>query len=199
MTAPSNPAEVRGVDLSKLKLWFFRDLTDEQRLKLFRLHGYPVEEITSLSFQQLAFTNLVAPSPPIGDTGGVGEAATELLSLLDDYMVVTSLTANDRFEAAVERLRISLAAALVPDRVEAVDGWQSMETAPTNGKHCILAVPEPSGFVYSVQGAYQDGQWNAVHRDNVKPLAWTPNKLLPDHLRPKPPALQSHNEGGAGK
>ena len=66
------------------------------------------------------------------------------------------------------------------------EGWQSMETAPTNGKHCILAVQEPGGFIYSMQGAYQDGQWNAVHRDDVKPLAWMPNVLLPEHLRPLP-------------
>lgn len=32
-------------------------------------------------------------------------AATELIELLDDYMVVTSLTANDRYAAALERLR----------------------------------------------------------------------------------------------
>jgi len=37
-------------------------------------------------------------------------AATDLLSLLRDYMVVTSLTANDRFEEAVERLRVALSA-----------------------------------------------------------------------------------------
>jgi hypothetical protein len=59
--------------------------------------------------------------------------------------------------------------------------WRAMNTAPLDGTHCILAVPEPDGiFVYSVQGAYQDGQWNAVHRMNVKPLYWMPNLLLPE-------------------
>lgn len=62
--------------------------------------------------------------------------------------------------------------------------WESMDSAPKCGKHCILAVKEPSGFVYSVQGAYQNGQWNCVHRDNVTPLAWMPNVMLPDHLCP---------------
>lgn len=54
--------------LSKLKLWFFRDLTGEQRMKLFRLHGLPTTEMTALSQQQLAFNNLVAqPTPnPVG-------------------------------------------------------------------------------------------------------------------------------------
>jgi hypothetical protein len=30
-----------------VKLWFFRDLNDEQRLKLFGLFGLPVDEIGS--------------------------------------------------------------------------------------------------------------------------------------------------------
>lgn len=60
------------------------------------------------------------------------------------------------------------------------EGWQTMDTAPLDGKHCILAVKEPSGFVYSVQGAFQSGQWNAVHRDNVDPIFWKPNIRLPE-------------------
>jgi len=66
--------------------------------------------------------------------------------------------------------------------------WQPMGAAPKDGKHCILSVPEKDGFIYSVQGAFQDGQWNAVHRDNVAPLAWMPNVLLPDHFKQKPAA-----------
>lgn len=61
--------------------------------------------------------------------------------------------------------------------------WQPMDTAPKDGRHCILSVPE-GAFYYSVQGAYHDGQWNAVHRDNVEPVAWMPNVLLPAELAP---------------
>lgn len=35
-----------------LKLWFFRDLTDEQRLKLFGLFGLPVDEIGKVHGRQ---------------------------------------------------------------------------------------------------------------------------------------------------
>lgn len=35
------------------------------------------------------------------------------------------------------------------------------------------------GFIYSVQGVFRDGQWDAVHRENVQPLYWMPNKRLP--------------------
>lgn len=58
--------------------------------------------------------------------------------------------------------------------------WRTMDTAPLDGKHCILAVPEPGGFIYSVQGAFQGGRWNAVHRDDVQPLYWMPNIMLPE-------------------
>jgi hypothetical protein len=67
---------------------------------------------------------------------------------------------------------------LVPLYSRPHDAWQPMETAPRNGKHCILAVKQ-GAFIYSVQGAFQDGQWNAVHRDNVEPLCWMPNVLIP--------------------
>lgn len=76
--------------------------------------------------------------------------------------------------------------------------WRPMEDAPTNGKHCILAVPEPSGFIYQVQGAFQNGQWNAVHRDDVKPLAWMPTVRLPERLIEAHAALRPEGatEGG---
>ncbi|KKB80826.1 hypothetical protein VW35_01045 [Devosia soli] len=67
-----------------------------------------------------------------------------------------------------------------PQPKAVTDGWQTMDTAPLDGKHCILAVKEPGGFVYSVQGAFQAGQWSAVHRDNVDPIFWKPNVRLPE-------------------
>lgn len=36
----------------KLKLWFFRDLSDEQRLKLFALFGLPGDEIGKVHGRQ---------------------------------------------------------------------------------------------------------------------------------------------------
>jgi len=62
--------------------------------------------------------------------------------------------------------------------------WQDMATAPTDGRHCILAIEE-DGFIYSVQGAYDGRQWNAVHRENVKPLCWMPNVRLPSRFLPE--------------
>jgi hypothetical protein len=63
--------------------------------------------------------------------------------------------------------------------------WRTMDTAPKDGKHCILAVRE-GAFIYSVQGACHNGKWDAVHRSNVDPLAWMPNVLLPAALSDAP-------------
>ena len=62
--------------------------------------------------------------------------------------------------------------------------WQPMETAPLDGKHCILAIPSGSGFIYSIQGAYMHREWHNAADIKVEPLAWMPNILLPDEYCP---------------
>lgn len=209
MTAPSNPAEVgaheRKRAVAAIHWVFSADGTKSER----SMADEAINKINDPTFMPLA----AAPSPPIGDTGGgavdhIADAGKMVPGIIGDtggvgedgeLQILAEQSAENMrlIDWIADRIGLphdeelsrsnfdTFLAALVPARVEAVDGWQSMETAPTNGKHCILAVPEPSGFVYSVQGAYQDGQWNAVHRDNVKPLAWMPNTLLPEHLRPR--------------
>jgi hypothetical protein len=63
-------------------------------------------------------------------------------------------------------------------------GWRDMATAPLDGKHCILAVQDGE-FIFAVQGAYSYGEWNVVHRGNVKPLCWMPNVRLPKEFLPE--------------
>lgn len=81
---------------------------------------------------------------------------------------------------AASKANAAFTAASLPP-VEGEKTWQPIETAPLDGKHCILAVKE-GAFIYSVQGAFHAGQWNAVYRDNVKPLCWMPNVRLPDEF-----------------
>lgn len=87
-----------------------------------------------------------------------------------------------RIDAVLMALRAAFTPA-PPETMDTCQGWQPMGTAPLDGKHCILSVQE-GAFIVSVQGFYHGGKWIAVHRDNVQPLAWMPNVLLPDALCP---------------
>lgn len=77
----------------------------------------------------------------------------------------------------VEAVQAAIAAAPSP--------WQPMSTAPMNGRHCILAV-KSDVFVWSIQGCYDESRkvWTCAIGDDVKPLAWMPNVLLPDWATP---------------
>lgn len=70
-----------------------------------------------------------------------------------------------------------------PQSAAVRDDWQPMETAPLDGRHCILAV-KTGAFIYSIQGAFMKGKWmNAADIDG-EPLAWMPNIRLPDEFCP---------------
>ena len=73
------PAQPEGAS-SKFKLWFFRDLSDEQRLALFKLHGLPTDEINTHATQRMCLDHLFATPPapsepaqpvPAGDVGAL--------------------------------------------------------------------------------------------------------------------------------
>lgn len=129
MTAPSNPAEVgaheRKRAVAAIHWVFSADGTKSER----SMADEAINKINDPTFMPLA----AAPSPPIGDTGGVGEASRqiihELAADIRDRLSHEEGSANWRnAQRIVELSRPS--AALVPARVEAVDGWQPIETAP---------------------------------------------------------------------
>lgn len=62
--------------------------------------------------------------------------------------------------------------------------WQSMNTAPKDGKHCILAI-KVGAFIYSVQGAFMNNKWMNVLDVDTEPLCWMPNVLIPKEFLPK--------------
>jgi hypothetical protein len=62
-------------------------------------------------------------------------------------------------------------------------GWQPMETAPLDGKHCILAI-KCSAFVYAIQGAFMKGKWMNAADIQSEPLCWMPNIMIPDEFLP---------------
>lgn len=48
-----------GSAKAKIGLWFFRDMSDEQRLKLFSLFEMPVDELQTHSAQRLALDHVL--------------------------------------------------------------------------------------------------------------------------------------------
>lgn len=63
--------------------------------------------------------------------------------------------------------------------------WQSMETAPRDGKHSIFAI-KLGAFVYSIQGTWDNRkeQWINPAFEGGEYLAWMPNVLLPLDMCP---------------
>nr|CAD6410864.1 hypothetical protein REQ54_00802 [Rhizobium sp. Q54]CAD6412780.1 hypothetical protein REQ54_01062 [Rhizobium sp. Q54] len=66
----------------KLSLWFFRDLTDHQRFKLFRLFGMPDAEITNQGYQAMALSHVVRllSADPAPEANVLGDEPEERLA-----------------------------------------------------------------------------------------------------------------------
>lgn len=61
--------------------------------------------------------------------------------------------------------------------------WQSMDTAPKTGVHCVLAI-KSGPFVYAIQGAFMNGKWMNAADIDVEPLCWMPNIRIPNEFLP---------------
>lgn len=68
-------------EYERIKLWFFRDLNHETRLKLFRLVGYPIDESDAMHVQAKLLSRLLKANTP--DDGGRAEERDQTAS--DDY------------------------------------------------------------------------------------------------------------------
>lgn len=83
--------------------------------------------------------------------------------------------------------------ALAAGRAEAVAaGWQTMDTAPMDGRHILLRVPENDGFIFAVEGGFAEGVWHSVYFSNVEPLGWMP---LPGSALVSAPAAEAEPAG----
>lgn len=77
----------------------------------------------------------------------------------------------------------ALAECLMPFIEARTSSWQSMETAPTDGKHVILAMKR-GPFVWAVQGSFMERKWMNAADIQGEPLCWLPNILIPDQFLP---------------
>lgn len=102
--------------IEQIRLWFFRDLSDTQRLCLFSLCGWPAHELTTHSAQSLVLRKLLAtlqPSAPAQDVAGLVEALDKVL--LSDHEaanhgVTGAVYWNNAVTACKHELREYLAA-----------------------------------------------------------------------------------------
>lgn len=63
----------------KLKLWFFRDLSNGERIKLFRLFGMPADDLPNDGAQARAFQYVLAALAPSDAEPDTDEAAIDAL------------------------------------------------------------------------------------------------------------------------
>lgn len=167
-------------------------------------------------------------APPIGDTGGVGEVerdrwranlqahaaaqrmVREAIEALfgpiaslesDDAVLLRGPEPHHTAEAFIAALQ-RVAAALVPARVEAVDGWQPIETAPKDGTY-IIAYPvlSETACVVVWERAVETPPMMRAKGENIDhsgywrlPMTGKPTPYQPTHWRtlPAPPALQGN-------
>ena len=69
--------EAVPASIEQIRLWFFRDLSDSQRLALFSICGWPVDELVTHSAQSLVLRKLLTPPQP-ADVGELVEALRPL-------------------------------------------------------------------------------------------------------------------------
>ena len=62
-----------AMEMSKLRLWFFRDISSEQRTKLFLLAGVPADGTETHATQRMIFDKLFAALNATPQDGKGGE------------------------------------------------------------------------------------------------------------------------------
>lgn len=119
-----------------------------------------------------------------------GEHGGTAIPYVQESEVTALLADRDRLADEVERLREALA-----DATE----WKSMNSAPTDGRHVIVAVQTKSSFVYSVEGAFMNGRWMNAFDIAEAPLCWRHKPLIPEVFLPwtEEFAAEALRKGGA--
>ncbi len=119
----------------------------------------------------LKATNAINQSYYITERNGKFDYQRKSFSTLDE----AKAAAQADYEA---RIRSALSA-----QVQDVAGWQSMDSAPKDGKHCLLAVKSDC-FVYALQGAFMMGEWSNAADIKSEPLCWMPLTRIPQVFLP---------------
>lgn len=89
----------------KLELWFFRELSDEQRLSLFSIFGYPVDEIGKVhGHQRKVLLRVLADLSIIRDDENHKATVERCIAAVQDTFVADTLSPKTRIAAALRSL-----------------------------------------------------------------------------------------------
>lgn len=133
----------------KIELWFFRDLVDAQRLKLFALFGMPASELVTLGAQKIAINSILKAKT--ADLEAMVEALQKSSDDFEREMIKVSEERNKLWdearvaEAEIKRLRKALEAArddfsLIEQRVDDGQARRAGETAHQGWREASLAL-----------------------------------------------------------
>lgn len=111
-----------------------------------------------------------------------------------DGHVRTNVDGNWHTYSDEARAALKAAGPSAQQRVSEANVWQSMDSAPTDGKHILLCIKN-GPFFRAVEGACYNGKWAAafINADDLKPVywAWKPTGFV------LPEAALSPENGGA--
>lgn len=126
-----------------LKLWFFRDLTDDQRLKLFSLFGLPVGEIGNVHGRQ---------------TVALDHIASKLVKLVQDEALspAQNVGPDDFVDKAVawDAAQASFKKGYEKGKAEAAPAQKPLVSAPANpsGREALTSESVPTVSILWAQG-----------------------------------------------
>lgn len=127
------------------------------------------------------------------------EAAARILALANVYAGYNAETKQRLSLESVKNYRAgarALLQAAIATAPDAGDGWLSIETAPKDGRHVMLAITdEQPGYVS--EGYYEEDEDRGWFQSNSHWTDTFDGSLLPSHWRPlpAPPAIKRAAEG----
>lgn len=151
--------------VARLNLWFFRDLVDEQRMKLFALCGYPVDEITNHGAQSMVFRAIVAALRTQAPEDNRSPSERYIAAVHD---MKYGVAPEDRFIADGEHLNCPACGGSghvddIQEFDKATPGpwFVRKRTAFGEVADCFIAAPDVQGLAYDAEimgdDEYRDG------------------------------------------
>lgn len=158
---------------AKFDLWFFRDMSDDQRTKLFQIFGLPVDEIRNHGTQRHCLKRVFAALEASLQSGSAGEVVAWQHRVLGDETGEWSDWRDGRIDTRIANAQEERAL-VVATPAKAAGGWRLVPMKPTRemayaaavshyGKHRVDRAGGVGGISMTVDGIDYDF-WTAFKR-----------------------------------